>query len=163
MQQPSATPAVSSAPAATAPATTASTTASAKPIPSAAVSAAPSAAAAVKKDVEFQVMPDEAVLIIDGAALGVGVRTVPRPPSGTTVTVIARAPGYDDQEVKITSDVPEPVLVILTQTAPEPQPAGATNQPAFTGGSQPTSPATTGIPKSTGPSIVAPPNPYKKN
>jgi hypothetical protein len=80
------------------------------------------------------------------------------------VTVIARAPGYDDQEVKITSDVPEPVLVILTQTAPpDTPPTGATNTPVFTGGgTQPTAPATT-VPKSTGTPVIAPPNPYKKN
>ena len=149
------------------PATTSLTTAASPPKGAglaSAPSSVPTAAATASgptasKEIEFQVMPEEAVLIIDGASLPANARSIPRPPKGTIVTVVVRAPGFQDEEVKIDDGVPAQVPVILT-ASPSAAPAATATFPGYAStappglGTAPAGKATT---------IIAPPNPYKKN
>ena len=80
--------------------------------------AAPSSSAAIAPTeaprVAFKVVPKQAFLIVDGAALATDVRSIARPPAGKSETVIVRADGFDDETLKIDETAPASVDVWLT-------------------------------------------------
>lgn len=105
--------------------------------PPAAASAAPTQPGA-STEIVFAVTPAEGVtLTVDGRELPVGERSVPRPPAGSTVTVVARAPGYEPKTVLVDYFSKSPLELTLepealslddvppTPASPAPDPAGA--------------------------------------
>jgi hypothetical protein len=121
------------------------------PAPPATGTASANAAAVVPALVAFKIVPDKAVLVVDGGALPVATRSLPRPAPGTTVKVVVRADGFEDQALTLDETAPASVDVWLTESAPA---AGATPTaakkspgPAHPGGG-------------TAPSEALPANPY---
>ena len=138
--------------------TTAPSFATAAPPPAALATSAKPVAAPTSSTVEFQVVPKEAILIVDGTMLVPTTRTVARPLPGQTLTVIVSAPGFVDEEVKLDDAVPPQVPVILTPVPTAALTATVTAAPIGTAYSGPAVPTT----KATATSgIVIPPNPYK--
>ncbi|MDB4935756.1 MAG: serine/threonine protein kinase [Labilithrix sp.] len=86
------------------------------PVPVASTTAAATATASA--DVIFRVVPADATLAVDGRDLAADLRTIPRPPMGSTVTVVARAKGYDDVTVLVDYFTTSPLELTL-------KPAGA--------------------------------------
>jgi serine/threonine-protein kinase len=87
-------------------------------------------AAAVATPVTFRVVPDKAVLVVDGTTLPASTRSVARPAAGKPVKVVVRAEGYEDQTLTIDDAAPASVDVWLTEThgaasPPRKPPSGA--------------------------------------
>jgi hypothetical protein len=122
----------------TKPATTASASASAS------AGASGSAAAVANKEITFKVTPAEAKILMDGKELDATVRNVPRPAAGTTVPVVIRAPGYEDQTSLIDYFTPSPFEVNLKKAADAPEPADPTPPPPS---ATPTAPSKVDPPK----------------
>lgn len=80
--------------------------------------AAPTALAGASATIAFNVSPAQAVLVLDGKDLDKGVRSVPRPPPGTTVSVHVRADGYDDAVIQVDAFTKSPVEMILRESRP---------------------------------------------
>ncbi len=72
----------------------------------------------------FKVIPDKAVLVVNGIALLPGVRAIPRPPRGTLQTITVHADGYDDETVTIDESAPAAVDVWLNESTPTPKKSG---------------------------------------
>jgi tRNA A-37 threonylcarbamoyl transferase component Bud32 len=92
------------------------------------VSAAPPATStrvepALSPSIELRGLPQEAVLHVDGKALGAGVRTVARPAHGATTQVAVTATGFANQTVTLDERSPSSVDVALTIQTPPTQPA----------------------------------------
>lgn len=94
-----------------------SATASSSAAPSAVVSAPSSAAAVAARDITFKITPPEATIAMDGKELDPTMRTLPRPAAGTTVPVVIRAPGYEDQTSLIDYFTASPYEVSLKKAA----------------------------------------------
>ncbi|MEZ4258611.1 MAG: serine/threonine-protein kinase [Polyangiaceae bacterium] len=102
----------------------------------------------------FNVSPAQAVLVVDGKPLGVGVRSIPRPKEGSPLTVRVQAVGFEDEVVRIDAQTPSPVEIVLRDAAPTLElgdDAGATASDDDTAKPRPK-------PKSTEPAL--PDNPY---
>jgi hypothetical protein len=69
------------------------------------------------RPITFKVIPEKAVLIVDGATLPSSARSMPRPAAGTTHRVTVHADGYDDQTLTIDDTAPASVDVWLNETA----------------------------------------------
>ncbi len=79
---------------------------------------------AVPPALVFETTPPDAVLVVDGRELAADVRTIPRPAAGVTVTVVARARGYEDATVLVDYFTTTPVHLPLRAAPPEaPRPA----------------------------------------
>jgi hypothetical protein len=106
---------------------------------------AAAAAVAVATPVTFKVVPEKAVLVVDGTALAASARSIPRPSAGKSVKVVVRADGYEDQTLTIDDAAPASVDVWLTEThgaaSPAHKPAGASHT-----GSAPASAPTEALP-----------------
>ena len=63
-------------------------------------------------------IPDKAVLVVDGKALPLSTRSIPRPAAGTSQKVTVHADGYDDQTLTIDETAPASVDVWLVESAP---------------------------------------------
>jgi serine/threonine-protein kinase len=143
-------------PAKSAPAPTTSAVASASAAPPVVSSTAPVAM------ITFKVVPDSAILIVDGAELEAGARAIPRPPPGKVVSVTIRAAGHQDEPLKIDDSVPTTVDIWL-----QPVGASAPQKPSMPtgpgspvpGGAMPGGPV---APVRGGPAPAPPPNPYGK-
>jgi serine/threonine-protein kinase len=87
--------------------------------PSGAVAAAPPAVAspAPPAPILFKVVPDKAVLVVDGKPLDETIRSIPRPPTGTTEHVLVRADGFEDQSFTIDDSAAASVDVWLNPAA----------------------------------------------
>jgi hypothetical protein len=113
-------------------------------------SANAAAAAQVPALVAFKIVPDKAVLVVDGGALPATTRSLPRPAPGTTVKVVVRADGFEDQALTLDEGAPASVDVWLTESAPSGVAAPAAKK--ATGASHPSG--------ATSPSEALPANPY---
>ena len=89
----------------TATATTAAATASVAP------------AGTASGDIAFRIVPSEAMLSVDGQDLARDLRTVPRPAMGKTVTVVARAKGFEDVTILIDFFTTSPMELTLKPAA----------------------------------------------
>ena len=78
-----------------------------------------SAPAPVSAEIVFRVVPSEAALSVDGKELAADVRTVPRPPVGKTVNVVAHAPGHEDTTVLVDFFTTSPMELALKPVAAE--------------------------------------------
>jgi hypothetical protein len=88
---------------------------------------------AVSPELAFRVTPPEATLIVDGKDLAADVHTVPRPAMGMTLTVVARAKGYEDSAVQVDYFTTSPLELTLKPSgagaAPPTAGAGAAPDP----------------------------------
>jgi len=145
------------------PAASATTTAAVASVAaSAAPSASASASAAPLAMITFKVVPDDAILLVEGKELAPNARTIPRPAPGTIVNVTIRAPGHQDEPLKIDDGVPATIDIWLQpNNAPKPAPAA----PPPSGGAAPAptqlAPGPV-VPPRGGPAPLPPPNPYGK-
>jgi len=142
------------------------------PVPMAPVGSTSTATAtpAAAKEIAFRVTPPEAHIVTDGRELGPEVRSLPRPASGTTVAIVVRAPGYEDQTLMIDYLTASPYEVTLkkseappvaTETAappPEPKPEPKP-EPTATATATGTVPAVKPRPRPTA-NPALPPNPF---
>jgi serine/threonine-protein kinase len=87
---------------------------SAAPVATATSVAAPPVASA---DIVFRIVPSEATLSVDGLDVAADLRTVPRPAMGKTVTVVARAKGYDDVTIHVDFITTSPMELTLKPVA----------------------------------------------
>lgn len=69
--------------------------------------------------ITFKVLPDKAVLVVEGTALPLAVRSIPRPASGTSKKVTVHADGYEDQTLTIDETAPASVDVWLNESTPK--------------------------------------------
>lgn len=85
-------------------------------VASAAPSSSPSAAPAQvpSPTIVFQLTPAEATLTVDGKDLAPDARTVPRPPAGKNVTVVAKAKGHEDVTILVDALTSSPMEITLT-------------------------------------------------
>jgi hypothetical protein len=67
----------------------------------------------------FKVIPDKAVLVVDGTPLPASTRSIPRPAAGTAQTVTVHADGYEDQTLTLDDSAGASVDVWLNPTAPK--------------------------------------------
>lgn len=104
--------------------------------------------------IAFKVIPEKAWLIIDGTALPPSVRSMPRPPVGTSTSVTVHADGYEDQNLTIDESAPASVDVWLTPSGP---PANAA--PRRSGGGRPSEGAAKATDSAKAPEPL-PANPY---
>jgi hypothetical protein len=82
-------------------------------VPTASVATAPTPVAVAPRPVRFRVVPENAVLVVDGVQLAAS-SSVPRPTDGRTTTVLVRADGHQDTIVLVdgaTSDLVEVSLL----------------------------------------------------
>jgi serine/threonine protein kinase len=79
--------------------------------------------AAVSAPILFKVVPDEAILVVDGAPLAAGMRALPRPGAGDPRHVIVRAEGFADETLTIDESAPASVDVWLTPLKKDAKPA----------------------------------------
>jgi hypothetical protein len=81
----------------------------------------PTGTAAVAKlpAIVFKVIPDKAILVVDGAPLPASTRSIPRPAAGSAQTVTVHADGYEDQTLTIDDSAGGSVDVWLNATAPK--------------------------------------------
>jgi eukaryotic-like serine/threonine-protein kinase len=93
--------------------------------PAASASVATKASPPAPAEITFQVTPEDAVLTVDGKALGPGVRTIPRPATGETVAVVVTAKGFDDASLQVDLATPQPVVVALKPVLELDAPGGA--------------------------------------
>jgi hypothetical protein len=152
-------------------ATVASPTAAPAP---ASASAAPASASAARGELVFETTPTDATLFLDGRALGSGVRRTPRPPAGTTATLVVRAPGkrdatrlvdyFTNSPMRITledapalADAPEPSAASAKPPEPKPEPVkpATAAPPGIPAGAKPDP-----RPKAPKPDPALPANPY---
>ncbi len=97
---------------------------------SAAPSSAPSSAPAAKTELVFETTPADATLVVDGRELPPGTRQIPRPPAGTTVTLVVRAPGKRDATRLVDYFTVSPMSVVLEDAAPPVIEVGGEEPPA---------------------------------
>jgi serine/threonine-protein kinase len=64
-------------------------------------------------EIALVVVPPDAVVTVEGRELTGGKRAVARPPAGKVVTVVARAPGYEDTSVVVDSSTSSPLEITL--------------------------------------------------
>jgi serine/threonine-protein kinase len=88
----------------------------------AAASGSPTSTASA--DITFRVVPAEATLSVDGVDLVGDLRTVPRPAMGKTVTVVARAKGFEDVTLLVDFFTMSPMELTLKSVAPGVPPVG---------------------------------------
>ncbi len=133
--------------------------ASASAIASAAPSASAVAAPAPVAEITFKIVPDDAILIVDGKELAPGARTIPRPAPGAVVSVVVRAAGHHDEPLRIDDGVPAIVDIWLQpNVAPKPGAGGPGPGVGAAGGQgQPSGPV---VPQRGGPAPLPPPNPF---
>jgi hypothetical protein len=67
------------------------------------------------RTVTFRVLPESAILVVDGAPLASGARSVERPATGKTLAIVVRAPGFTDESLTLDPAAPESVDVWLTE------------------------------------------------
>jgi serine/threonine-protein kinase len=67
----------------------------------------------------FKVIPEKANLVVNGSALAVSVRSIPRPTAGVAQKVTVHADGYEDQTLTIDDSAPASVDVWLNEVAPK--------------------------------------------
>jgi len=120
--------------------------------PSAGSNGATSAAAPtpVPMEIVFRLTPADAVVSVDGLELAADSHGVPRPAMGKSVTVVARAKGYDDSTVLVDFFTSSPLDIALKPSAPTAVPPAA--DPAATAPATP--PVATVAPP---PPVAAPP------
>jgi hypothetical protein len=137
-------------------------------------SAAPASASAARGELVFETTPTDATLFLDGRALGSGVRRTPRPPAGTTATLVVRAPGkrdatrlvdyFTNSPMRITledapalADAPEPSAASAKPPEPKPEPVkpATAAPPGIPAGAKPDP-----RPKAPKPDPALPANPY---
>jgi hypothetical protein len=93
-------------------------------------------------EIVFRLTPADAVVSIDGVELATDAHGVPRPAMGKSVTVVARAKGYDDATVLVDFFTTSPLDIALkpsaaavppvAEPAPSPAPATQTAPPVAT-------------------------------
>ena len=67
-------------------------------------------------EIALQTIPADAAILVDGNPVPQGVRTLPRPAVGRTVTVVMQAPGHDDASLQVDYFTSTPVVVTLRPT-----------------------------------------------
>jgi serine/threonine-protein kinase len=67
----------------------------------------------VSTEITFRIVPSEATLSIEGKDLAADARTIPRPPVGQTVNVVARAPGHEDTTILVDYFTTSPMELTL--------------------------------------------------
>lgn len=143
-------------------ATTAAAAAATAPTPPPpAATAAPAPTKLVKLNL---VQPTKGVRFeLDGKTLPQGTVQVPRPASGQTSVLIARADGHKQDSLRIDDTTPEILDVLLEVESPEPKPEATkpNPEPVAAKKPEPAAPAAGPTPVSAGPTPVAP-KPVKK-
>ena len=71
--------------------------------------------------------PADATVVVGGIELARGQRSLPRPPVGRTVTIVARAKGHDDVSVLVDYFTVTPLDIVLR---PSPDDAHAVAPPS---------------------------------
>ena len=74
-------------------------------------------AAALRATVTFKVIPEEASLVLNGTALPLSARSIPRPDPGASQKVIVHADGYEDETLTIEDSSPASVDVWLSPSS----------------------------------------------
>lgn len=105
--------------------------------PSAAPGSSAAALSPVSADIVFRIVPSEAILSVDGRALGPEVRTVPRPEMGKTLAVVAKAPGYEDTTILVDYFTTSPMELTLKAPADRVTLADAASGAPVTGEKEP--------------------------
>ena len=88
-----------------------------------AASGAGTAAIAAATELVFETTPSDAVLVVDGRELPAGTRRIPRPPAGTTTTLVVRARGKRDATRLVDYFTVSPLSVVLEEASPPPEAA----------------------------------------
>ena len=68
-------------------------------------------------EIVFKIVPSEATLSVDGQDIAGDVRTVPRPSMGKTVTLVARAKGFEDVTILVDFFTTSPMELTLKPAA----------------------------------------------
>ncbi len=71
-------------------------------------------ASTASAEVVFKIVPSQATLTVDGEEVAVDLRTVSRPAMGKTVTVVARAKGFEDVTIFVDFFTTSPMELTLT-------------------------------------------------
>jgi serine/threonine-protein kinase len=110
-----------------APAVTATAKTVAPPTTSASAQILPPVQPTASKTIELKGLPSDAVVSVDGKALGPNndgrVREIPRPDKGQVREVVIKSAGFADETVKLDETTPSSLEVAMTLDAPKPSTA----------------------------------------